>query len=549
MKKRLFHVALVLLSAACASAAKPMEGSKPNILVIVADDLGFSDLGCYGSEIATPNLDRLAGGGVKFTQFYNSARCCPSRASLLTGLHPHKAGVGLMLSDNGPEYPGYRGFLTSNSLTLAEALKLANYRTYMVGKWHVGPKSQPLARGFDEFYGMIHGFGTFWKEKPAYRRLPADRAARAYAEGEFYATDAFGDYATDFIRDAAEKAPEQPWFLYLTFNAPHFPLHARPDDIAKDAKMYEQGWDKIREARLERQKKLGLWDEQTTLPERSNIPPNWVATPHGWAGKQNPAWDEVPVDRQKDLARRMAIYAAMVDRMDQNIGRVLAELQNRGEMENTLILFLSDNGACAEWDPWGFDTESGPDNVLHIGAELEKMGGPETYHSYGSGWANASNTPLRLYKHYIHEGGISSPFIVHWAAAVSPKPDWEKQPAGITDIMPTVLKVAGLEYPAHRGQFELLPLVGRSILGILQGVEQPEREFAWEHDGNRGIRHGDWKLVSVGSARWELYNLSVDRLEQNDLATDHPDRVRNMAAAWQTWAGQNHVLPSPPANP
>ena len=521
--------------------------TRPNILLIVGDDLGFSDLGCYGSEIATPNLDKLAANGLRFTQFYNGARCCPSRASLMTGLYAHKAGVGLMVSDNGTSYPGYRGFLTTNSLTLAEALTMAGYRTYMVGKWHLSPKVTPVDRGFDEYYGMLAGINNFFKEKPAYKRLPQGRPTHNYAPGEFYATDAFGDYAVDFVREGCES--HDPWFLYLAFSAAHFPLQARPADIARYATTYEQGWDKIREQRLERQKRLGLFDASTTLTPRSTIPPNWVADPHGWSNKENPAWDSIDADRRHDLARRMAIYAAMVERLDTNVGHVITELKSRSQLDNTLILFLSDNGACAEWDPWGFDKSSGGDNILHTGADLESMGGPDTYISYGSGWANACNTPLRLYKHYIQEGGIATPLIVHWPARLAAHGEWRKQVAHIIDLMPTLLDVAGLKYPADRQGNALPPLPGITIVPAL--ADQPlKRDFlAWEHEGNRGLREGDWKLLSTGKDAWELYDLSIDRLELHNLAGSEPQRVSQMAAKWQKWADENNVYPQPPLKP
>ncbi|MGI8907397.1 MAG: arylsulfatase [Candidatus Sumerlaeaceae bacterium] len=545
-------VAAAAVAALCVLAAMPVcavvQSSKPNILLIVADDLGFSDLGCYGSEIATPNLDKLAAEGVRFSQFYNGTRCCPSRASLLTGLYAHKAGVGLMVSDNGTSFPAYRGFLTTNSLTLAEALKPAGYRTYMVGKWHLSQKVTPVHRGFDEFYGMLGGINHFFAEKPGYRRLPEGRPVRQYDAGKFYATDVFGDYALDFINDARTSA-SQPWFLYLAFSAPHFPLHALPEDIAKYASMYQQGWDKIREGRLERQKRLGLIDADTTLPPRSTIPPNWVADPHGWSGKENPAWESIQPARQRDLARRMAVYAAMVDRLDQNVGRVLEDLRAHGDLDNTIVLFLSDNGACAEWDPWGFDKSSGTDNVLHTEAELDDMGGPASYLSYGSGWANASNTPLRLYKHYIHEGGISSPLIVHWPAQLKADGAWRKQAGHVIDVMPTLLEVAGVSYPETRSGHELPALAGVSLLPALRGEPLQREYLAWEHEGNRGIRVGDWKLVSVGANAWELYDMRKDRLELLNRADAEPDLVKQMSDKWDLWAAENQVLPQPALKP
>ncbi len=372
-------------------APAPAAGTRPNILLVMADDLGYSDLGCYGGEIRTPNLDGLAKDGLRFTQFYNGTRCCPTRASLMTGLYPHQAGVGGMTVDLG--VPGYRGTLQPNTVTVAEVLKAAGYRTLMCGKWHLatGPNRAPtpVDRGFDDYFGMIEGFRDFWDPK-GYVRLPSGRPARTYPAGGFYATDAFTDHALDFLADA-RKTPDRPFFLYLAYSAPHFPLHARAEDIARYKDAYAGGWDKLREERYRRMRELGLIDPKWPLSPRSGF----ETRDDFYRAGENPAWDSVPADRRADLARRMAVYAAMVDRMDRNIGRVVDDLRENGQLEDTLILFLSDNGACAEWDPWGFDGGPGPKNVLYSGADLDRMGGPGTYHSYGSGWANACNTPFR----------------------------------------------------------------------------------------------------------------------------------------------------------
>jgi len=318
----------ILLAFVCLAANAT---SKPNILLILADDLGYSDLGCYGGEIRTPNLDALAADGVRFAQFYNSARCCPSRASLLTGQYPHAVG-----------FAGMSGTLPEHCVTIPEVLKPAGYRTLMCGKWHLGTPG-PVKRGFEEFFGMLGGYGSFWNPQ-LYTRLPKDRPLRPC--DNFYATDAITDYALDFIGEA--RRSDKPWFLYLAYNAPHFPLHTPKEEIAKYADTYTKGWDAIRVARYQRQKELGVIDPRWVLSPRSVIPPNAVATMHGWSNKENPTWDSIPAERRADLARRMAVFAAMVDRMDQNIGRVMADLRRRGEFDNTLIFFLSDNGACAE---------------------------------------------------------------------------------------------------------------------------------------------------------------------------------------------------------
>ena len=505
-----------------------LEKKKPNILLILVDDLGFSDLGCYGGEIQTPNLDGLAAGGLRFTQFYNGARCCPTRASLLTGLYPHEVG-----------FAGMSGSLPKTCATIPEVLKAAGYRTFMSGKWHLGQPG-PVLRGFDEFYGLLGGYGSFWNEK-LYTRRPEGHAARTYPEGKFFSTDAITDHALDFI--ASARPAQQQWFLYLAFNAPHFPLHAPPAEIAKYAKTYEQGWDKIRDARFARQKQLGLLEGVLELTPRSAIPPNAVATMHGWTDKANPAWDTLAADRRADLARRMAVFAGAVDRMDQNIGRVVADLKQHGELENTLIFFLSDNGACAEWDPFGFDvtnnvhaanlaTTSGL-NILHTGAALDQIGAPGSYVSYGSGWANACNTPFRLYKHYSHEGGIATPLIIHWPAGMKRAGELERCTGHISDVMATCIEVAGAKYPADK-----LAPAGRSLAPALRGEAAPPRAIFFEHEGNRAVREGQWKLVALAGGPWELYDMNSDRVELHDLAAQQPDRIKQMAAQWDTWAAQ-----------
>lgn len=506
---------------------------KPNILLILADDLGWSDLGCYGSEIKTPNLDGLARGGLRFTQFYNSARCSPSRAAILTGLHPHQAG-----------FPNLSGVLSQASATLPEVLAPTGYQSFMVGKWHLSQKSKPTDRGFTEFYGMLGGYNSCWQENPFYTRWPEGRPRRPYAPDQFYSTDVFGDYALDFIRQG--QTSNKPWFLYLAFNAPHFPLHAPESEIAKYEKLYfEKGWDKIREERLARQKRLGLVSQEVTLTPRSTIPANRFNEQTGWADKTNPAWNSLPEDRRRDLARRMATFAAMVDRMDQNIGRIVSELKRSGQLENTVVFFLSDNGGCAEWDPWGFDESSGPKNTLHSGANLKTVGGPGSYVSYGSGWANVSNTPWRLYKHYNHEGGIRTPMIVHWPKGVTLKPGGlTTQPGYITDFMPTLLALTGSPYP--RGK---LALEGQSLLPALQGKPLPSRQIFIEHEGNRSVRDGDWKLVGLSGKPWELYDLKTDPTELLDRAAREPQRVAALSQAWDRWAERCHVVESKPSDP
>lgn len=545
MQAKPILAALIFLGLALAAPAAP----RPNILLILADDLGWSDLGCYGGEIRTPNLDALAKGGLRFTQFYNTARCCPTRASLLTGLYAHQAGVGAMTNDRGPRFPGYRGTLQPHCVTLAEVLRDAGYRTYMVGKWHLHneQKVKPTDRGFDEFYGMLGGYNSCWEERPFYTRWPEGRAVRPYTSakdgqpGTFYATDAFADYALDFLGEA--RKADKPFFLYLAFNAPHFPLHAHEPDIARYEAMYfDKGWDVIRAERLARQKELGLVPKGLALTPRSLVPPKSHARPSPYAGQDNPAWRSLPEDRRRDLARRMAVYAAMVDRLDVAVGRVVNDLKQHDQLDTTLILFLSDNGACWEWDPLGFDVVSGPKNLLHTGEDLKKVGGPDSYISYGSAWANAGNTPWRLYKHFSHEGGIRTPLIVHWPAGVKARGELRPQIGHIMDVMPTLVAVSGAPYPAERHGVTIQPMEGRSLLPALQN--QPigrDAPLCFEHEGSRAVRDGKWKLVSLRGEAWELYDLEADPTEMNNLRARQPARARELMAAWEAWAKRCHV--------
>lgn len=521
------------------SFAKADERKPPNILLIVADDLGFSDLGCYGSEIETPHLDRLAERGVRLTQFYTTGRCCPSRASLLTGYYPHRVGLGHMTKNLGQ--PGYRGRVAEDAQTLAQWLNRAGYRSFLAGKWHLGTED-PTQHGFEEFYGTLVSAKTFW-DRDHFTRLPKTRVPRQYDKDKFYGTDALADHALDFL-ELAHETPGKPWFLYLAFNAPHFPLHAPQETIAKYAERYQHGWDELRAQRLARMKTLGIVPEHTQLTPRSPYF-DWGQS----QGEPNPKWSSLPADRKADLARRMAIYAAMIDRMDQNIGRVLADLETRKEMENTLIVFTSDNGACAEWDPFGFDIRSGPQNILHRGKQLEQMGSPGTFHSVGSGWANASNTPWRMYKHYNHEGGIAVPCIIHWPAGTSEaKASIQSTPTHLVDIVPTLLDAGQFSLRTERESHSkpLKPdLPGKSLLPLLRGKSLPDRRLFFEHEGHRAVREGKWKLVALRGEPWELYDMTTDRTEQQNLSTNRPDLVQRMAKLWKQWADQNHVTPLP----
>jgi len=511
------------------------ESSRPNVWVIVADDLGYSDLGCFGGEISTPNLDFLANGGLTLTQFYTNGRCVPSRASLLTGQYAHRVGLGHMIRDLG--LPGYRARVADNAVTLGEVLQAQGYRTYLAGKWHLGTPD-PTQRGFDEFYGTLASAHTYW-DPEHYLRRPEGKVARQYAPGEFYGTDALADHALDFISEASADS-DSPWFLYLAFNAPHFPLQAPASGIAKYADTYIRGWDELRRERFQRQKTLGLVPLEAILPPRSSSATYANAEMHSTS-----LWSSLPPERQADLARRMAIYAAMVERLDTNVGRVLDWLLKREELENTLILFVSDNGACAEWGPYGFDIRSGPVGFLHEGTALEGMGSPGTYHSAGSGWASLSNTPGRYFKHYTHEGGIAVPAFIHWPAGLKRNGVRDSTPVHLIDVMPTIVEVTGASFPRRRGHKNVNPMEGLSLTPLFVGETLETRPIFFEHEGNRAVRFGDWKLVALHNHPWELYHLATDRGELTDRVADEPERAREMAASWERWARAEQVWPAP----
>ncbi len=522
-----------LAGAAAALSGLPWLGSstrgkpgatalRPNIVLILADDMGFSDLGCYGSEVHTPNLDRLAAGGIRFTQFYNAARCCPTRASLLTGLYPHQAGIGHMIRDLG--YPSYRGYLNDRCLTLAEALKLAGYRTLMSGKWHVGEQRPhwPVDRGFDRFFGLISGAANYFditktKAPGVKRTMALDDKPIVPKPGKFYMTDAITDYAVRFIRRYAGE-PE-PFFLYVAYTAPHWPLHAWPEDIARYRGKYDIGWDELRERRYARMVELGI------------ISPKWKLSP-----RDPRTWPWADEKEKELMSLKMAVYAAQIDRMDQGIGRILKALQDTGVFDNTLILFLSDNGGCAEGGPKGFDRRK---NGL-------PPGGVDSYMSYGLSWANASNTPFRRFKHWVHEGGIATPLIAHWPNVIKQGGRITHEVGHIVDIMPTLLEVAGAEYPEEVGGRKLQPLEGTSLLPVFLGQgHESERYIFWEHEGNRAVRRGRWKLVAGHNEPWELHDMEEDRTELRDLSAEFPQVVRELEEAWQSWADRVGVRPWP----
>ncbi len=504
----------------------------PNVVLIVADDLGYSDLGCYGGEIETPNLDRLAASGLRLTRFYNTGRCCPSRASILSGQYPHRVDLGHMTTGS-LDRDGYRGRFSADAVTIAQVLEGNRYRSFISGKWHLGT-DDPTQHGFEEFYGTLVSAKRFF-DPDHFIRLPADRQKRVYPPGEFYGTDAVTDHAIDFVRQA-QQTPDKPWFLYLAYNAPHFPLHAKKQDIQKYVDHYHVGWDELRQSRLDRMKRLGVVPPNTKLSPRSRY---WD---YGEVNTGvNPAWKSIEQDRRLDLARRMAIYAAMVDSMDQNIGRLIQHLKQTNQFENTLLVFLSDNGACAEWDPWGFDIRSSPNNILHRADQIDAMGEPGTFHSAGSGWANVSNTPFRLYKHFNHEGGILSPCIVHWPAGIKPSMQGKlnSTPTHIIDLLPTITDVTGTPY---KGAHEL---AGESLRPLFKGQSIESRDLFFEHESNRAVTDGRFKAVAVKDEPWELYDLQNDPTELNDLAVSNAPKLNELVAKWERWAADHNVTPLP----
>lgn len=522
---------------------------RPNIVVILADDLGYSDLGCYGGEIRTPNIDRLASGGVRFTQFYTSARCCPTRASLMTGLYPSQAGIGDFTTNQPSKTrgPGYLGRLNENCVTLAETLKPAGYGCYYVGKWHLHPETGPIKRGFDEFYGYTNGYAQDQYTPSKYLRLPEGRPKEVnVANDEFYATDVFNQYALEFIRQG--QASKQPWFLFLGHSSPHFPVQAPADRVDQYFDLYMQGWDELREKRFARMMELGLIDgDRWKLSPRSIVPVEPGDIANGYSGEINPAWADLDTDRQKDLARRMAVFAAMVDSVDQGVGEIVKHLEATGDLENTLILFLSDNGACYEWGPFGFDGQSrAGETILRTGDQLREIGQPGTHQSYGSAWANLGNSPFRMYKHFTHEGGISSPLIVHWPAGIGKPNRWARDPAHVMDILPSLVDVAGGTYPDVVADRQITRCEGSSLLPVWQGKQLAERVIGFDHMGARALRQGDWKLVRSKrmpyEIEWELYNLAEDRCELKDLAAEYPERVEQMASKWDAWARHVQVI-------
>lgn len=553
----LLSTALLMAGHSAADAKGKKSDDRPNILVILVDDLGYSDLGCYGGEIHTPNLDKLAGEGLRFNHFYNTGRSCPTRASLLTGLYQHQAGIGRMTFDD--HLPGYRGTLSRNAVTIAEVLKQVGYRTSMIGKWHVAEtplrpdqrqwlahqvyhetfsdlSNYPVNRGFDTHYGIIYGVVDHFDP---FSLVEGEVPIRNVPEG-FYMTQALSDRAVAEIEGFAKD--DDPFFMYLAYTAPHWPLHALPEDIAKYEDTYKVGWEAIRQARYERQKELGLFPGQEDFLSERQFKDKWEDNPTA-------EWD----------ARAMAVHAAMVDRVDQGVGQIVEALRKTGQLDNTLILFLSDNGCSNELCQNMTGGENDRPDMTRDGRTIvyprnkEVMPGPETtYASLGARWANVANTPFRFWKAKSYEGGICTPMIAFWPDGI------RKNVGGVTseighvmDIMATCVDLAEADYPATYKGHQIIPMEGKSLAPVFRGGKRKGHEYlGFEHFNERAFLSQDgWKIVKPGErAQWELYNLNEDRSEQHNLADRYPERVARMVAAYEDWAKRCMVEPYPGQN-
>ena len=520
---------------------------RPNIIVILVDDMGYSDIGCFGSEIRTPNLDRLGMNGLRFSQMYNSARCCPSRAALLTGLNPQQTGVGHMVDNWGP--PAYQGYLNNNCVTVAEVLRDHGYATCMSGKWHVGGRYDlrnpgswnelvgntghpiPVQRGFDRFYGIVSGAANFFYPLTLMRD---DKFLELEPSG-YYFTNAITDNAVDMIQDNADSG--KPFFLHVTYTAPHWPLHALEEDIARYEGKYRGGWEALRTSRHEQLKGLGILDSK------------WEISPRD---KDAHPWSETPNQDWHDL--RMAVYAAQIDRVDQGVGRILAKLQELGVEDNTLIMFMSDNGGCAEFmaeesnrpEPSQYSMPNADGSQVTVGNIPNLRPGPgTTFMSYDLTWANASNSPFRLFKRWTHEGGISTPLIVHWPDRIK-QPAIVHEPTHITDILATCIAAAGATYPTEFGGNPITPIEGQSFMQALDSGDWTRaKPIFWEHEGSRAVRMGEWKLVSEVGGQWELYNMDQDRTELNNLAEANRPKADELTKLYDEWSARCHVSPWP----
>lgn len=538
-----------LLTGTTAASSKIWQNSfrsndRPNIMVIMADDMGFSDLGCYGSNTRTPNINRLAGQGVKFSQFYNAARCCPTRASLMTGLYPHQTGVGHMMADRGAK--GYRGDLNSHCMTIAEVLGESGYSTFMSGKWHLTKQighwsgeeeltskhNWPLQQGFDCFYGTIIGAGSYYNPISLTR---GNQPIQPQSD-EFYYTDRITETTINFINDHSKRSSDDPFFSYVAYTAPHWPLHALEEDIRRYENQFNKGWDRLRERRFEKMRNLGLLKDQWQLSDRDPRVPSWDDAKH-----------------KKWQARRMAVYAAQIDRMDQGIGRIVKTLEQNNQLDDTLILFLADNGGSAEvlsegWQRFhAVPKKTRNQRDVQVGNKPGVMPGPAaTYQSYGIGWANVSDTPFRLYKHYVHEGGIASPLIAHWPDQINSQEGWIRRPSHLIDIMATCMDVAEARYPEKFKGKKIYPMEGKSLMPAIKADTQyRDGALFWEHTGNKAIRMNKWKLVQRHKKDWQLFDMEKDRTETINLANKYPERLNTLKDKYQHWANRVGVLPWP----
>lgn len=504
-------------SVASAQTTRPATAAvdRPNIVLILADDLGYSDLGSYGSEIRTPHLDALARDGVSFTQFYNQARCCPTRATLMTGRYPHQVGIGAMIDGyhagirKAADSPAYQDRLDPASPTMAERLRDAGYRTLMSGKWHLGhrPEEWPVKRGFDRSFVLVGGAMNYWGgdsgDGPRARMAIDDQPFTPPHDG-FFATTAFTDRAIEFVEQATKAEDGKPFFLYLAYNAPHWPLHAEEADVKRYEGVYKEGWQAIRAARVKRMIESGLLpkDAEMTPMDRGNARP----------------WDQLPDDRKAEWSRRMEIFAAQVEQMDREIGRLDAALKQLSVDRQTIVIFLSDNGGAAE-DP-------------NSGTAGATMGSRDSYRGYARPWASVSNTPFRLHKTTAYEGGISTPMIVRWPGGSQKAGGRVTTPGHVLDLMPSLLEIAGAKRGEDDAYFE-----GQSLMRSFRGeAGEADRTLFWEHEGKRGVRHGKWKLVALNDASWELYDIDADRIESKDLAQAQPEVVKDLGKRYEAWA-------------
>lgn len=503
-------------------AAEKTKTAQPNIIIIMADDMGFSDIGCYGGEIQTPHIDKLAARGMRFRTFYNNAKSCPTRASLLTGLYNHEAGMGNMvvLADRNIEPGPYQGFLNNNCITIAEALGEAGYATYLSGKWHLGERKEhwPLQRGFDKYFGLISGASSYFEiiKEPRMRTMAYDNESWTPPADGFYMTDAISDSAVSFVASHLKSDAQNPFFLYVAYTSPHWPLHALEKDIQKYNHVYSPGWDEIRQERYRNMLRLGIIEPDYQLSPRS---------------PQVAAWNETEA---KDLwERRMQVYAAMIDCMDQGIGRLIDELEKTGVADNTLILFLSDNGGCAEVA-----------STRNLAIPDIPVGEKGSYDSYLEPWANVSNTPFRFYKNWLYEGGVRTPFIMCWPGNIYRENTISAQTGHITDIMATCLDAAGATYPESYRRHPVKPLRGMSLLPALSGKVSPrDAPMFWEYAGEKAMIDGEWKIVQSKGAQWELYQLANDPTELHNLADEQPAVLGRMKRQYAEWEKEVGVQP------